>query len=114
MDHTLVQDMIAWEHWRFILVIFLLVQAVVLFLMVMAIWKKVINIETLISLLIRGRFPRYFYPEAKEKHRGEEKELEIDEETEKILEEIGWSEGTKGDKKKEALNGKGDNGNVEQ
>jgi hypothetical protein len=94
--------MLAWEHWRFTVVIILLVQGFVLFLMVMAIWKRVINIETLIRLLIRGRFPRYFYPEAKEKQRDEGKEQEIDEETKKILEEMGWGKGIKGDNNQES------------
>jgi len=115
MEHTLIQDVFAWEHWRFVMIIVVIVQALVLFVMIMAIWKKVINIEALISLLIRGRYPRYFYPGVKEKYGGKEKEQEIDEETKKILNEMGWRKGVEGDKDQESGdNGKGDGGNVEQ
>jgi hypothetical protein len=88
------------------MIIVVAVQAIVLFIMIMAIWKKVINIETLISLLIRRRYPRYFHPEVKEKYGDKEKEEEIDEETKKILDEMGWRKGVEGDKDQQS----GDNG----
>ena len=114
MEHTLIQDILAWEYWQFIMIIVLIFQAIVLFVMIIAIWKKVINIEALIRVLIRGRYPRYFYLEVKEKYGGKEKEEEIDEETKKILNEMGWHKGVEGDKDQESGdNGKGDGGNVE-